>query len=54
MGSARDVDKGEVEEEDPCNPAVNHSIQLDIGVVQHSLDVLCIYFDDELSHPDNP
>ena len=54
MRSAGDVDKGEVEEEGPCNPAVNRSVRLDIGVVQHSLDVLRIYFDDELSHADDP
>ena len=48
------MDEGEVEEENAGDPAVYCSVGLNVWVVEHSFDVFCINFNDEVADPYNP
>jgi hypothetical protein len=49
----RYVPESEVEEEDACDPTVNRCVRLNVGIIDHALDVTSVYFDDEVLHTDN-
>ena len=48
MESAFNVNKLKVEHEDAHDPMVNASGRLDIGILQHTFDVACINFNDQI------
>jgi hypothetical protein len=41
----------EVEQQDPQNPTIHCGIWLDVRVVQHPSDILCIHFNGEGGQP---
>ena len=53
MPGSRDVDELEIEEQDSGNPTVDSSVGLDVGVVNHALDVFSVYLDNKLTHIHN-
>jgi hypothetical protein len=44
------VDKFEVEQEDSSDPAVDGCVWLDVGVAEHTADVLRVHFYDQVSN----
>ena len=52
MSVAGDVYQVEVKEENAGNPTIDDCVRLDVGIVQHSFDILCIGFYGELGQSD--
>ena len=48
MESAFNVNELKVEHEDSHDPAVHASGWLDIGILQHTFDVACVNFNDQI------
>lgn len=46
--------EGEVEGEDSCDPTVHGRIRLDIGIIQHPLDIFCVDFNREIVDANDP
>ena len=49
MEGAFNMNELEVKHEDAHDPTVHASGRLDVGILQHTFDVVCINFDDQVS-----
>ena len=46
--------EGEVEGKNSCDPTVHGCIRLDIGIIQHPLDIFCVDFNCEIVDANDP
>ena len=53
MFLSRYVDKSEVKELDGSNPLIDGCARLDVRIIEHTSDILCIQFDYQVSNTDN-
>jgi len=48
------VDKLEIEQQDTGNPSIDRHVRLHVRIVNHTLDVLGVHLDSEVSDSEDP